>query len=160
MTQSLRYAIAGDHAGFPMKGEVTKFLESVGIKAFDCGTYSQDACDFPVFAEAIAKKIMAGEIDRGILVCGSGVGVSVAANKFPGIRAGLCHDTYSARQGVEHDDMNVLCIGARIIGPELAFEILRAFAAARYAPAERHARRMAQIADIERRVCAGEFPTH
>jgi ribose 5-phosphate isomerase B len=140
-----------------MKADVGRFLDGIGVHAIDCGTHAPEACDFPDFAETVATKLLAGEIDRGILVCGSGVGVSVAANKFPGIRAGLCHDTYSAHQGVEHDDMNVLCIGARIIGPELAFEIIRAFVGARYAPADRHARRMDKIATIERRVSAGEF---
>lgn len=154
---SIRYAIAGDHAGFSMKNDVRKLLEGLQVSVIDCGTHSADSCDFPDFAEAIATRILAGEIDRGILVCGSGVGVSVAANKFPGIRASLCHDTYSARQGVEHDDMNVLCIGARVIGPEVAFEITRAFLNARYTPAPRHAARLAKIVDIERRVLAGEF---
>ncbi|MCE3014231.1 MAG: RpiB/LacA/LacB family sugar-phosphate isomerase [Pirellula sp.] len=140
-----------------MKNDVRKLLEGLKVSVIDCGTHSADSCDFPDFAEAIATRILAGEIDRGILVCGSGVGVSVAANKFPGIRASLCHDTYSARQGVEHDDMNVLCIGARVIGPEVAFEITRAFLNARYTPAPRHAARLAKIVDIERRVLAGEF---
>lgn len=157
MSQPLRYAIAGDHAGFSMKNDVVKFLRGLGVDAIDCGTHSGEACDFPDFAEAVAVKLLAGEIDRGILVCGSGVGVSVAANKFPGIRASLCHDTYSARQGVEHDDMNILCIGARVIGPELAFEIIRAFLGARYTPQPRHAKRLEKILDIERRVLAGEF---
>lgn len=157
MSQSLRYAIAGDHAGFSMKNEVAKFLETLGVKPLDCGTHSSESCDFPDFAEAVAKRILSGEIDRGILVCGSGVGVSVAANKFPGIRASLCHDTYSARQGVEHDDMNVLCIGARVIGPELAFEIVKAFLGARYTPQPRHARRLDKILSIEQRVLSGEF---
>lgn len=157
MSQPLRYAIAGDHAGFFMKNDVAMFLKGLGVDAIDCGTHSAEACDFPDFAEAVAVKLLAGEIDRGILVCGSGVGVSVAANKFPGIRASLCHDTYSARQGVEHDDMNILCIGARVIGPELAFEIIRAFLGARYTPQPRHAKRLEKILDIERRVLAGEF---
>ena len=157
MSQSLRYAIAGDHAGFSMKNEVVKFLAAQGIEALDCGTHSAESCDFPDFAEAVASRIIDGQIDRGILVCGSGVGVSVAANKFPGIRASLCHDTYSARQGVEHDDMNVLCIGARVIGPELAFEIIRAFLGAKYTPQPRHARRLDKIVSIESRVLAGEF---
>ena len=157
MSQTIRYAIAGDHAGFSMKNEVAKFLADLGVQAVDCGTYSPESCDFPDFAEAVAKKIIDGQIDRGILVCGSGVGVSVAANKFPGIRASLCHDTYSARQGVEHDDMNVLCIGARVIGPELAFEIIRAFLGASYSPQPRHARRLDKIESIEQRVLAGEF---
>ena len=157
MSQSVRYAIAGDHAGFSRKNEVAKFLAAQGIEALDCGTHSAESCDFPDFAEAVASRIIDGQIDRGILVCGSGVGVSVAANKFPGIRASLCHDTYSARQGVEHDDMNVLCIGARVIGPELAFEIIKAFLGAKYAPQERHARRLDKILAIERRVLSGEF---
>ena len=157
MSQTIRYAIAGDHAGFSMKNEVAKFLADLGVQAVDCGTYSPESCDFPDFAEAVAKKIIDGQIDRGILVCGSGVGVSVAANKFPGIRASLCHDTYSARQGVEHDDMNVLCIGARVIGPELALEIIRAFLGASYSPQPRHARRLDKIESIEKRVLAGEF---
>ncbi|XZE20700.1 ribose 5-phosphate isomerase B [Pirellulaceae bacterium SH449] len=155
--KELRYAIGGDHAGFLMKNEVFQLLKSQAVEIVDCGTHSAESCDFPDFAEAIAAKILKGEVDRGILVCGSGVGVSVAANKFPGIRASLCHDTYSARQGVEHDDMNVLCIGARVIGPEVAFEVVRAFLGARYSPAPRHAARMAKIADIERRVCSGSF---
>jgi ribose 5-phosphate isomerase B len=160
MSQTIRYAIAGDHAGFSMKNEVHQFLASLGVEAIDCGTHSPESCDFPDFAEAVATRIIAGTIDRGILVCGSGVGVSVAANKFPGIRASLCHDTYSARQGVEHDDMNILCIGARVIGPELAFEIIKAFLGARYSPQERHARRLDKILAIEQRVLAGEFKPH
>ena len=159
MTQPapLRYAIGGDHAGFLLKNDVYKLLLDHAIEVVDCGTNSAESCDFPDFAEMVATKIIAGEIDRGILVCGSGVGVSVAANKFPGIRASLCHDTYSARQGVEHDDMNVLCIGARVIGPESAFEVVRSFIGARYNPAPRHAARLAKIVEIERRVLAGEF---
>jgi ribose 5-phosphate isomerase B len=150
--QSFRYVLGGDHAGFGLKSEVLQLLKADKIEVIDCGTHSSQACDFPDFAEAAAKEILQGRADRGILVCGSGVGVSVAANKFPGIRASLCHDTYSARQGVEHDDMNVLCIGARVIGPEVAFEIVRAFLKARYAPQPRHAARLAKILDIERRV--------
>jgi ribose 5-phosphate isomerase B len=153
----LQYAIGGDHAGFLMKNEVFQMLKSMAVEIVDCGTHTAESCDFPDFAELIATKLLKGEIDRGILVCGSGVGVSVAANKFPGIRASLCHDTYSARQGVEHDDMNVLCIGARVVGPEVAFEVVKAFLGARYSPAPRHAARMAKIADIERRVSAGLF---
>ncbi len=159
MTQTapLRYAIAGDHAGFQLKNDVYKLLIAQKVNVVDCGTHTPESCDFPDFAEIVALKILAGEIDRGILVCGSGVGVSVAANKFPGIRASLCHDTYSARQGVEHDDMNVLCIGSRVIGPESAFEVVRSFLGARYAPAPRHAARLAKIVNFERRVLAGEF---
>jgi ribose 5-phosphate isomerase B len=151
------YAIGGDHAGFGLKSDVVKLLQHHGVTFFDCGTHSTDSCDFPDFAEAVAKEIIQGRVNRGILVCGSGVGVSVAANKFPGIRASLCHDTYSARQGVEHDDMNVLCIGARVIGPEVAFEIVRAFLKARYEPQPRHAARLAKIVDIEKRVLDGKL---
>jgi ribose 5-phosphate isomerase B len=156
-TTSLRYAIGGDHAGFVLKNDVLKLLLANSVNVIDCGTYTGESCDFPDFAEIVAKKILSGEVDRGILVCGSGVGVSVAANKFPGIRASLCHDTYSARQGVEHDDMNILCIGSRVIGPESAFEVIRSFLGARYSPAPRHAARLAKIVEIERRVLAGEF---
>lgn len=149
---SFRYVIGGDHAGFGLKSEVILRLQASHVQVLDCGPHTANACDFPDFAEAVAKEILQGRADRGILVCGSGVGVSVAANKFPGIRAAICHDTYSARQGVEHDDMNVLCIGARVIGPEVAFEIVRAFLKARYAPQPRHAARLVKIVDIERRV--------
>ncbi len=148
----LRYAVGGDHAGFLMKQDVLKLLEGQHVEFIDCGTHSCEPSDFPDFAEAVATKIIKGEVDRGILVCGSGVGVSVAANKFPGIRASLCHDTYSARQGVEHDDMNVLCIGARVIGPEVAYEIIKSFLNARYTPQERHAKRLQKILDIEKRM--------
>ncbi len=153
----LRYAIGGDHAGFGMKQEVVQLLQSSNHSVFDCGTFSSAPCDFPDFAVAVAVEILEGRADRGILVCGSGVGVSVAANKIPGIRASLCHDTYSARQGVEHDDMNILCIGARVIGPELAFECVRAFLGARYTPQPRHAMRLEKILEIERQVAAGKF---
>ncbi len=154
---SLRYSVGGDHAGFGLKQEVMKLLQGMGIAAVDCGTHSSDACDFPDFAEMVAQEILSGRADRGILVCGSGVGVSVAANKIPGIRASLCHDTYSARQGVEHDDMNVLCIGARVIGPELAFECVRSFLGAVYSPQPRHAKRLDKIIEIERKAMRGEY---
>lgn len=150
-------ALGGDHAGFPAKQELRDYLRSEGVEVVDCGTDSESPCDFPDIAERVAVEVLAGNVQRGILVCGSGVGVSVAANKFPGIRASLCHDTYSARQGVEHDDMNILCVGARVIGPELVKEIIRSFLNASYAPQERHQRRVDKILDIERRVQAGEF---
>ena len=116
----------------------------------DCGTHSEARCDYPDFAIAVARQILSGKVNRGIVVCGSGVGVSVAANKIPGIRAAICHDTYSAHQGVEHDDMNVLCIGGRIIGSELAFEIVEAFLNARYEPQPRHSQRLDKVLEIER----------
>jgi len=150
----LRVAIGGDHAGFPLKKVVVELVSGslLGIATdgvIDCGTHDAASCDYPDFAAAVARQIVTGKADRGILVCGSGVGVSVAANKIAGIRAAICHDTYSAHQGVEHDDMNVLCIGARVIGPELAFEIIRSFLGADYQPGDRHARRLAKVLDLE-----------
>lgn len=152
----LRLAIGGDHAGFPLKRELVEWLDGRVAELIDCGAYDATSSDYPDFAVAVGKAILEGRADRGILVCGSGVGVSVAANKIPGIRASLCHDTYSAHQGVEHDDMNVLCIGARVIGPELAMEIIRSFLAARYEPQERHARRVEKILQIEREALRGK----
>mgnify|MGYP001375317066 FL=1 len=146
---SLRIALGGDHAGFPLKQVVAERLNGTVVSLTDCGTNSSESCDYPDFAVAVAKEIIEGRADRGIVVCGSGVGVSVAANKIPGIRAAVCHDTYSAHQGVEHDDMNVLCIGGRIIGSELAFEIIDSFLRARYVPQDRHARRLEKVLHIE-----------
>jgi ribose 5-phosphate isomerase B len=150
LTSSHRVAIGGDHAGFSLKQMVVEKLGHQVAKVIDCGTHDETSSDYPDFAAAVAKEILAGNADRGILVCGSGVGVSVAANKIKGIRASICHDTYSAHQGVEHDDMNVLCIGARIIGSELAFEIIRSFLGAKYEPGERHARRLEKVLKLER----------
>lgn len=127
---------------------VERFGDRVS-ELLDCGTDTEESCDYPDFAVEVAERINSGQADRGLLICGSGVGVSVAANKIAGIRAAICHDTYSARQGVEHDDMNVLCIGGRIIGSELAFEIIEAFLKARYTPEERHARRLQKIVALE-----------
>ena len=148
---SLRVALGGDHAGFSLKQVVAARLVGRVTDVLDCGTNSEQSCDYPDFAVAVARQLIQGKADRGIVICGSGVGVSVAANKIPGIRAAICHDTYSAHQGVEHDDMNVLCIGGRIIGSELAFEIIDAFLNAKYVPQDRHARRLAKVLDIERR---------
>ena len=147
---SLRIALGGDHAGFPLKQAVAQRLTEIVTTLTDCGTNSAESCDYPDFAIAVAKEVIQGRADRGIVVCGSGVGVSVAANKIPGIRAAVCHDTYSAHQGVEHDDMNILCIGGRIIGSELAFEIIDAFLQAHYVPQDRHARRLTKVLDIEK----------
>lgn len=146
----LRLAIGGDHAGYPLKAELTNWLGLQVTEVIDCGAFDACSSDYPDFALAVGKAIIEGRADRGLLVCGSGVGVSVAANKIVGIRASLCHDTYSARQGVEHDDMNVLCIGARVIGPELAMEVIRSYLSARYTPLERHARRVEKILAIEK----------
>ncbi|MEZ6136228.1 MAG: ribose 5-phosphate isomerase B [Pirellulaceae bacterium] len=152
-----RVAIGGDHAGYSLKSLLADFLTSTGLTVVDCGPANESPCDFPDFAESVSWEVLKGKVQRGVLVCGSGVGVSVAANKIPGIRASICHDSYSARQGVEHDDMNVLCIGARIIGSELAKDILRSFLSATYTPQPRHQLRVDKILDIERRALAGEF---
>lgn len=147
----IRLAVGGDHAGFPLKQLLVDRLTASLASLIDCGTNSEESSDYPDFAIAVSRQIMEGRADRGLVICGSGVGVSVAANKIPGIRAAICHDTYSAHQGVEHDDMNVLCIGGRIIGPELAFEIVEAFLRANYSPQERHARRLAKVLEIEKK---------
>jgi ribose 5-phosphate isomerase B len=127
-----------------------KEIESFGETVVDCGTDSDCAVDYPDYAVKVAEVIRAGKAERGILLCGSGVGICVAANKIPGIRAGVCHDTYSAHQGVEHDAMNVLCLGARIVGEELAVELARAFLGAKFSEEERHVRRLNKVLEIER----------
>ncbi len=149
----MRVAVGGDHAGFDMKNLIAEHVKSLGHVVVDAGAYEYDAFDdFPDFAEAVAVRVADGRAERGLIVCGSGVGASVAANKVRGIRAGLCHDTYSARQGVEHDDMNVVCIGARIIGEELAKEVVTAFLSARFIKEEvKYVRRLNKVLDIERR---------
>ena len=149
----MRVAVGGDHAGLEMKNLVVEHVKSLGHTVIDAGAYEYDALDdFPDFSEAVAVRVADGRAERGLVVCGSGVGASVAANKVKGIRAGLCHDTYSARQGVEHDDMNVVCIGARIIGEELAKEIVAAFLSARFIESEeKYVRRLNKVLDIERR---------
>lgn len=146
----MRYAVASDHAGFSLKQSLLGELEGRGNEAADLGTYDASPADYPDSARAVSEALLRGEADRGILVCGSGVGASVAANKFPGIRAAICHDTFSARQGVEDDDMNVLCFGARVVGPELAREIVAAFVAAQFSGLERHVRRLEKVSAIER----------
>jgi len=150
----MRVAIGADHAGFRMKLDLIEFLASAGHSVVDCGADSEAPSDYPDFAEAVGRALLEARADRGLLVCGSGVGASVAANKLPGIRAGLCHDTYSAHQGVEHDDMNVLVLGSRVIGPELARELTAAFLRARFSGEERHRRRLAKIAKLEKSQCA------
>jgi len=146
----MKVAIAGDHAGFELKQQLVAELKKSGYEVFDLGAYDETTSDYPDFARVVGKSVVSGETDRGILVCGSGVGASVAANKIKGIRAAVCHDVYSGHQGVEHDDMNVLCIGARVIGPATALEIARAFLAARFSNEERHLRRVRKVLEIER----------
>jgi len=150
-------AIGFDHAGFPLKGRVVREVEIAGHQIADYGAFDTTPSDYPDFARAVAMAVIEGRADRGVLVCGSGVGASVAANKVPGARAALCHDTFSARQGVEDDDLNVLCLGARVIGVEAAAEALRAFLAATFSNAERHCRRLAKIHAIEADARAGVF---
>jgi RpiB/LacA/LacB family sugar-phosphate isomerase len=149
----MRVVIASDHAGFELKQLMGEFLRGNGHQVIDVGTNSLQPVDYPDDAEALAKVIVAGDAERGVLLCGSGVGASVAANKVPGIRAGLCHDTYSAHQGVEHDAMNVLVLGSRVIGVELAKELITAFLAARFSGEERHQRRLDKVRAIESRYC-------
>jgi RpiB/LacA/LacB family sugar-phosphate isomerase len=143
-------ALAADHAGFSLKTKIVAYLKEAGFEALDLGTHNEEPVDYPDLARAIGKAIQKQEADRGILICGSGVGACVAANKMSTIRAGLCHDTYSAHQGVEHDDVNVLCLGARVIGEELARELISAFLAASFTGEERHVRRLAKIEALEK----------
>jgi ribose 5-phosphate isomerase B len=145
-------AVAADHAGYALKQELIPSLRSLGHAVKDLGIHSPEPVDYPDVAEWVARAVLAGAVERGVLICGSGVGASVAANKVPGIRAGLCHDTYSAHQGVEHDDMNILVLGARVIGLELARELVRAFLEARFTHEERHERRLVKIRVLEEKV--------
>ncbi|MFH1116356.1 MAG: ribose 5-phosphate isomerase B [Pseudomonadota bacterium] len=147
----MKVAIAGDHAGYPLKKELTVFLDKSGHEVLDLGTHDTGPVDYPDYAEALGRAVQTGRAERGILICGSGVGACVAANKMRGIRAGVCHDTYSAHQGVEHDDVNVLCLGARVIGPAVAEELVEAFLRARFTGEERHLRRLKKVLGLEDR---------
>ena len=147
----MKIVVGSDHAGFLLKQEVAESLRKEGHEVVDVGTSSTAPVDYPDFAEAVGVAVREGRGERGVLICGSGVGAAVAANKLPGVRAAICHDTYSAHQGVEHDDMNVLVLGGRIVGPALAHELVRAFVAARYSGEERHARRLAKVIALEGR---------
>jgi RpiB/LacA/LacB family sugar-phosphate isomerase len=147
----MRVAIGSDHAGFELKENLVDFLRQLGHEVMDVGTHNTESVDYPDYAEALGNALREGQADRGVLICGSGVGASVAVNKLPGIRAGLCHDTYSAHQGVEHDDMNVLVIGGRVIGPELARELVTVYLRAVFTGEERHCRRLEKVHALERR---------
>ncbi|HUI46582.1 MAG TPA: ribose 5-phosphate isomerase B [Nitrospirota bacterium] len=142
--------VGADHGGFPLKGVIVEYVVQLGHTTQDVGTFSIKPVDYPDYARAVANAIIDGRGERGIIICGSGVGACVAANKFPGIRAAVCHDTFSAHQGVEDDDMNVLCLGARVIGPELAKDVVRTFLAAAFSGAERHVRRLEKVRAIEK----------
>ena len=147
----MKIAIGADHAGFELKEHVKELLVELKHEVVDFGTRGTEPVDYPDFAEAVGLAVREGKAGRGILVCGSGVGASVAANKIPGVRAGLCHDYYSAHQGVEHDDMNVLVMGGRIIGEAVALELVRAFLTSNYTADDRHERRLGKVKAIERR---------
>lgn len=148
----MKVAFAADHAGWPLRARVLAELAALGVELVDCGTSAPvPGDDYPDVARSVAEAIVGGRAERAVLVCGSGVGAGIAANKVAGIRASMCHDSFSARQGVEDDDMNVLCLGARVIGEELAAELVRDFVRARFSDAERHRRRREKVRAMERR---------
>ena len=147
----MRIAIGADHDGFEMKRDLAAYLATCGHEVTDMGTHTSAPVDYPDISEAVAQAVRNGQADRGIVICGSGAGAAIAACKFPGIRAAVCHDSYSAKQAVEHDDMNVLCLGSRVIGPALARTLIDAFLAATFSGEERHMRRIAKIDAIESR---------
>lgn len=150
---TLRVALGADHGGFSLKTELLPWLKDQGYEVMDIGAHAFDSTDdYPDFSRKVAQAITEEEANRGIIICGSGVGACIAANKVPGVRAGICHDTYSAHQGVEHDDMNILCLGARIIGIEVAKEIVSAFLGANFSKEERHRRRLQKILAVEAEV--------
>jgi ribose 5-phosphate isomerase B len=151
----MQIAIGSDHAGFEMKSMLIPWLTQLGHEVLDCGTGSTAPVDYPDFAAAVAFAVMENRAERGVLICGSGIGASVAANKLPGIRAGLAHDNYSAHQGVEHDDMNVLVLGSRVIGPALAQELVSTYLAAQFSGESRHRRRLEKIRELEQHYAPG-----
>lgn len=153
----MKIALGADHAGYELKAYLGKLLEKLGHTVVNMGTDGPEAVDYPDFARKVAESVAKGETERGVMVCGSGVGASVAANKVRGARAGLCHDTFSARQGVEDDDVNVLCLGARVIGSELATEIVKAWLNARFSKADRHVRRLNKVLAIEKEFSGGKL---
>jgi ribose 5-phosphate isomerase B len=157
----VKLVISSDHAGFPLKEDVRAYLAKAGHEVVDLGAYNAEPSDYPDFAEKVGAALKQGVAPRGILICGSGVGVCVAANKIPGIRAGICHDTYSAHQGVEHDDMNVIVLGSRIIGTALAFECVNAFIGAHFISSEeRFVRRYNKVLAIEAKYQCGDGSTN
>ena len=146
----MRIVLGADHRGYELKDQIAAALKRDGHEVLDVGTNSADSVDYPDYARAVGEAIVDGRAERGIIVCGSGVGAGIAANKMRGVRAAICHDTYSARQGVEHDDMNVLCLGARVVGDALAMELVKAFLSARFKGEERLRRRLDKVAEMER----------
>ncbi|MFN2455965.1 MAG: ribose 5-phosphate isomerase B [Pyrinomonadaceae bacterium] len=153
----MRIAIGADHGGFPLNEQIIVELKRTGHEVLDFGTHDgAKPDDYPDYARLVGESLQSGEAERGILICGSGVGICVAANKLRGVRACLCHDTYSAHQGVEHDHLNALCLGARIVGVELAFELVRAFLSVSFTGEDRHVRRLQKVAELEEHFTAGE----
>src|SRR6516225_6851349 len=148
----MKLVIGSDHAGFALKVAIGDLLRALGHDVLDVGAFNENPSDYPDFAEAVGKAVIDGRAERGVLICGSGIGASVAANKIIGIRAGICHDTYSGHQGVEHDNMNVLVMGSRIVGEKLAEDVLRTFLAAKFTNEERHVRRLAKVDALERKM--------
>jgi ribose 5-phosphate isomerase B len=155
----VKIALGSDHAGFDLKEHLRPFIESLGHEVEDFGTHSRESVDYPDYAEMVALAVVEGRADRGIMLCGSGVGASIAANKVPGCRAANCEDYYSAHQGVEHDDMNVLVLGGRIVGQALAEDMVRGYLAAQYTGEERHQRRLDKVLAIEARALRGGLTT-
>ena len=152
----MRIAVGADHAGYELKAPLVELLTGLGHEVSDVGAHQYDPLDdYPDFSQAVAERVVGGEVDRGVIVCGSGVGACVAANKVRGIRAAVCHDTYSARQGVEHDDMNVLCLGLRVVGDELAKELVTVYVSASFSGEERHRRRLDKVFAMEAEMAEG-----
>jgi ribose 5-phosphate isomerase B len=148
----MKIVVGSDHAGFELKNAMGDFIRSLGHSVLDVGAFNENPSDYPDFAEAVGRAVLDGRVERGVLICGSGVGASVAANKLIGIRAAVCHDTYSGHQGVEHDNMNVLVMGSRIIASKLAEDIVRAYLAANFTKEERHVRRLAKVHALEEKM--------
>jgi ribose 5-phosphate isomerase B len=145
----MKIAISADHGGFPLKAVVIDAVREVGHEPVDLGTFGPESVDYPDYAEKAGLAILHGDADRAVVLCGSGVGICIAANKIKGIYAAICHDTYSAHQGVEHDNMNTLCLGARVVGPELAREIVKSFLSATFSPDQRFHRRANKVKSLE-----------
>jgi len=151
----MKIVIGSDHAGFALKESVGDLLRSLGQEVLDLGAFNENPSDYPDFAEAVGRAVVDGKAERGILICGSGVGVSVAANKIPGVRAAVCHDTYSAHQGVEHDDMTVLVLGSRVIGTALAMDLVKSYLGGKFTNEERHVRRLGKVKALETKYAVG-----
>jgi ribose 5-phosphate isomerase B len=150
----MKLVMGSDHAGYALKEATGDVLRKLGYEVLDVGAFDDKPSDYPDFAEKVGRAVLDGKAERGVLICGSGVGASVAANKLPGIRAGMCHDTYSAHQGVEHDDINVLVLGSRVVGVALAQDLIKAFLGAKFTNEERHVRRLGKVKALEAKYAA------